>query len=489
MRYPYRYERARRNAFTPTWGWAILILLLVATAALLSVGCKSDDSPTAPTAQRTSSSSNPPAANTTTPTVVEPTPTPVEDGSGGRSLSAAFTTNENPWTAKISNTTHNPGTVSYCVYDIAGPGGWGNQGDPVHSKAYTLPARTELEVDIYDVYQPGECVLEILSFECELTGEPGEGQVTCEAETNIPATWEARWTQAFYDSAVTRTVTPQSKISFTTTLPRGLAVLELAVEAFAVCGDELTFQADLIRGPECGQAPANHAGYNFGYVYGTLEETQRTEVQAERIWKFEKPCKDWYPGSLPAEGKARITFMSKTETGLYLWRLQNNTDDENLTVKGPGFDETFSIQPGTIGAFTTTSPYYGLSVYDCDGTRLHGTASANETTEPWCDWPELDPGECEVCGPPDVLGQVVDAASNPYEECAAFGNYVPVCKTEVVEASLADVELPSCRGVEADFWICKAGPLMVASLGLPDGYCEGIDFDQSHITGCVCAYD
>lgn len=105
-------------------------------------------------------------------------------------------------------------------------------------------------------------------------------------------------------------------------------------------------------------------------------------------------CKEWYPGSLPAEGRARLTFMSKLPDGRYLWRLQNNTESGQLTVRGPGYDQTFSIAPGTIGAFVTDGPYAGLSVYACNGDRLHGTASSNENVEAWCNYPLLQPGEC-----------------------------------------------------------------------------------------------
>lgn len=259
-------------------------LAVLALALMFTIGCnKGGDSPTAPVV--TGSGSGSPGANAVpdSPATATP-PAQDEDASGGRALSAQFLSTTNPWPAKLTNTTHNPGVVSYCVYDLQGPGGWGNQGNPVHSEPFSVAPLSELEVDIYDVYKPGECEVEITGLECEL----GEEGAACKATSNIPALWSVQWAQAVYEADLsTRTVEPVTSIEFSTPFPRSIALLELIVRAKASCGDALTFQADLIRGTECGQAPANHGGHNFGHVYGTLEETQRSEDVAERKWNFE----------------------------------------------------------------------------------------------------------------------------------------------------------------------------------------------------------
>lgn len=106
-------------------------------------------------------------------------------------------------------------------------------------------------------------------------------------------------------------------------------------------------------------------------------------------------CKPWYPGTPPANG-ARITFMSKTSTGKYLWRIQNGTTTNVIAVGlGNTLVGIYNVPAGTVGAFTTDSPKAGLSIYNCSGTKLHGTASSNEKAEPWCSYPESTPSTCE----------------------------------------------------------------------------------------------
>jgi hypothetical protein len=127
---------------------------------------------------------------------------------------------------------------------------------------------------------------------------------------------------------------------------------------------------------------------------GTQSES-RTFIEYERC-DCPVVCKEWYPGSLPEEGRGRITFMSKLPDGRYLWRVQNNTGFDNVTLSGPGLDETLFVQSGTIAAHITDQPYYGVSLNLCDGTRIHGTASANENVETWCEVPQAPPGECPL---------------------------------------------------------------------------------------------
>lgn len=157
----------------------------------------------------------------------------------------------------------------------------------------------------------------------------------------------------------------------------GTVEIQLDVQAGTVC------PADPFKGPFDGFR-AGRAGFSITNPCPTPTPPPPTPK-----------CKPWYPGT-PPQGGARITFMSKTTSGLYLWRLQNGTENDTLTVKGPGFNKTFAVPENSVVAFTTTSPYYGLSVYDCKGSKLHGTASANENTENWCSWPEAKETTCHV---------------------------------------------------------------------------------------------
>lgn len=89
--------------------------------------------------------------------------------------------------------------------------------------------------------------------------------------------------------------------------------------------------------------------------------------------------------------------------------------------------------------------------------------------------------ECET--PTDLEPRA--KVGNPWDECASYGDFVPVCKTEAPDDLTASaIELPSCEDVEADFYICKQATEM--QIGLPgEGICE---FDWSHYSGCVCDY-
>jgi hypothetical protein len=289
-------------------------------------------------------------------------------------LWAKWLTGKAPWLAQFFNDTNNTGKVAYCVYDLKN--GFNAQGLPVWEKSFTVPPGTnygDMDADIYSV---------------------------------VPEEW---------------------------------------------CG-EMDFQADLIRGGVCGEAPGGHAGYNFGAAFGKLErecqcepgeweEISRTEKQygewgscdalreqsilprpicyecaewtqevtysngcekkvaiVDGYEKREAPCQceELYDGT---PSQVRITFMHRDlSTTKYIWRLHSPGYD-TLTVEGAGFGPvTFDTSDGDVQYFTTEQPFYGLSVYDCDGNRLHGTASANDTMKLTCEFKEALETECPLPG-------------------------------------------------------------------------------------------
>lgn len=132
-----------------------------------------------------------------------------------------------------------------------------------------------------------------------------------------------------------------------------------------------------------------------------IREKSREEKTVTEACECEDECEAPFAGSLPAAGSARLTFIAKdSNTGLYVWRVQNNTSLDRITVKGPGVNITFAINPATIGFFTLGSPAAGLSIYNCEGTKLHGTASSNETAKDFCEFATLSEEDCpEVCQP------------------------------------------------------------------------------------------
>lgn len=117
--------------------------VIVGIALLVLAGCGGDTvTSSTPTQQSHAEiAASVPAAQPAQPEAPAVVPEEEEDASGGRALSADFIENVMPFTASMFNTTQNPGTVSYCVYSLAG--GYQNQGDPISQIQVRVPANTQ----------------------------------------------------------------------------------------------------------------------------------------------------------------------------------------------------------------------------------------------------------------------------------------------------------------------------------------------------------
>lgn len=88
----------------------------------------------------------------------------------------------------------------------------------------------------------------------------------------------------------------------TTPVPSGTNYGDIDRDIYSVipedwCGT-LDFQADLIRGKVCGEAPGNHGGYNFGAVFGKIErECECQPGEWEEVSRSEKVYGE--PGECP----------------------------------------------------------------------------------------------------------------------------------------------------------------------------------------------
>lgn len=476
-------------------------LVVLAVALMFTIGCnEGGDSPTGPDVAVATSGPAPTTSNDSTQD--QPVAAPGDDdASGGRVLWARFKAPvQAPWVAQFFNDTANAGKVAYCVYDASN---FGNQGDPIASKVVDVPSGTnygDIELDIYDVVPEEWCgkvdfqadlirggvcgqapanhggynfgaVFGHLERACEcvpnepriirVTEEPSDPEEGWGSCSEFPTASDVRFPCEECREVSVTTVTDDGCEERTSVADR----IERREIPCPTCEDytppevtlewEVVTQEDLggllaaghlcnaiysgvvikpsICAPPFDITPAfpllvpweSSQEFTFRYTGTWTTEEMRLQcpISLEKTFTVtvgEKPCKPWYPGSLPAEGAGRITFMSKLPTGEYLWRIQNNTGADSLTVKGPGIERTFEIPSGTIGAFTTASPYYGVSLYLCDGTRVHGTASANENVENWCDYPEATEGECPTGTCFYNLNEVVEGQ----EACFAAPGYV-----------------------------------------------------------------
>lgn len=361
----------------------LILLLAVLAIAAAFVACGSD-SPTGPSRVTSTTPAAAPApaaaADTTTPTATAPDEGE-QDASDGKGITAKFL-DDLSLEVTSTNTGHgNSGIVCATNGFEANPKNDNLPGTPY---PWTVAAKStsvtpfpkeaiaakldwpegvcEQTINVQlDAFRGQECSGKILAVVW-----PGDNPVTFERE---PGEWE--WSEE-------------------------VRTLE---EDWSECMTrEAYLEAGLDLRPETPQGC-------FKYRRVVLSQTatrlcsEETQTKTREFYEYERcdcpvVCKEWYPGSLPEEGRGRITFMSKLPDGRYLWRIQNNTGLDNVTLSGPGLDETLFVQSGTIAAHITDQPYYGVSLNLCDGTRVHGTASANENVETWCEVPQAPPGEC-----------------------------------------------------------------------------------------------
>jgi hypothetical protein len=133
-------------------------------------------------------------------------------------------------------------------------------------------------------------------------------------------------------------------------------------------------------------------GVGSGGAYHVAGQFADVTFQSERK---DCVCEPPYAGSLG--NSPRLTFIAKdANTGLYVWRIQNPTEDNPISVKKSGtlIAGPFDVPVGTIGFFTLDYAIAGLHIEDCDGNTLHGTASSNETEKNFCEFATLQETEC-----------------------------------------------------------------------------------------------
>jgi hypothetical protein len=354
-------------------------------AALSMGGCGGDSvSPTASTPAVSSTASSPATASNDPAPQPATEPTPEPDASGGKGVTAKFLLPSLDLEVTSTNTGHsNTGVV--CATDgFQGPNLPGTP-YPWHVEAKSTSVtpfpKAQIAAALDWPEDPEVCEQTI---NVQMDAFRGE---TCEGH-NLAVVWPQ-------DNPVTFEREPGEWVW-------GKEIRTNAEEPWSECVSREEYEgAGLDVGPD---TPAEGC---FRWRLATFAATATrscsaaTQSRTRSYFEYERcdcpvVCKEWYPGSLPDEGRGRITFMSKLPDGRYLWRIQNNTGFDNVTLSGPGLEETLFVQSGTIAAHITDQPYYGVSLNLCDGTRVHGTASANENVETWCEVPQAPPGECPL---------------------------------------------------------------------------------------------
>jgi hypothetical protein len=279
-------------------------------------------------------------------------------------------------------------------------------------------------------------------------GGPGPVSVSCDTGTQCFFSNAAKAARGV--TAVCTTIGQHNDWgSWSGSVPPGNRTL--SVDIYDIC-DPVKIGIDLCKGGEQKvQVDFNNGAEHIGH-WGLGGQVLKWEANKEYC---EPECEYPYAGTLPGEEQARLTFIAKNDVdNLYVWRIQNNTTLDYITVKGPGTNITFYVPHGTIGFFTLDYAVAGLSIYDCEGHRLHGTASSNETTKHFCEFATLREAECPCVeeGPTTVAtGSAVWDIHILDGQCAQEVDPLPYVQASTVSL---DCHQDGTQSIESDY-TCK----------------------------------